>query len=302
MSTKVVIGFVAGALIASSLTYFFSHRQVAVATPAVAVSTAPAPGLTPQEKPPETAAAPLAIPQPAPAKALAKNKPARAAAPEVKRAEPADVAEQPKQPEVATAPPPPPAPAPVPAETKAAEPAPEPPPAHTVTIPAGTLISARLGESLSSHRNRPGDSFMATLDQPLTADGFVIAERGARVEGRVVAAEEAGRVKGLARLAIELTKISTSDGQKIAIHTAVFEKHGPESKGQDAAKIGIGAALGSVIGAAAGGGKGAAIGAAAGGAAGTGTVMATRGKPAELPTETRISFKLEQPVTITERR
>src|ERR1043166_7966317 len=176
MSTKVVIGFVAGALIASSLTYFFSHRQAAVATPAVAVS-----------------AAPLAIPQPAPAKALAKNKPTRPAASEVKRAEPADVAEQPKQPEVATAPPPPPAPAPVPAETKAAEPAPEPTPAHTVTIPAGTLISARLGESLSSHRNRPGDSFMATLDQPLTADGFVIAERGARVEGRVVAAEEAGR-------------------------------------------------------------------------------------------------------------
>ena len=46
--------------------------------------------------------------------------------------------------------------------------------------------------------------------------------------------------------------------------------------------------------------KGAAIGAAAGGAAGGGAVAATRGRVAVLPTETRISFRLDQPVTITE--
>jgi len=162
------------------------------------------------------------------------------------------------------------------------------------------LIPVRLSEGLSSQRNQAGDVFMATLDQPLEAEGFVIAERGARVEGRVTQAQEAGRVKGLSQLTIELTKINTSDSQRIAIRTTPFVKTGPESKGEDAAKIGIGAALGAVIGAAAGGGKGAAIGAAAGGAAGTGTVMATRGKPTELRVETRISFRLAQPVTITE--
>ena len=109
-------------------------------------------------------------------------------------------------------------------------------------------------------------------------------------------------MKGLSRLGIELTRVRTADGQNIAIRTAVFSKTGPESKGQDAAKIGIGSALGAIIGAAAGGGKGAAIGAGAGGAAGAGTVMATRGKPAELPVETRISFRMDDPVTITERR
>jgi hypothetical protein len=77
---------------------------------------------------------------------------------------------------------------------------------------------------------------------------------------------------------------------------------GPESKNADAAKIGGGAALGAIIGAIAGGGKGAAIGAGVGGAAGTGAVVGTRGKAAELPSETKISFRLNNAVTITEKR
>jgi len=164
------------------------------------------------------------------------------------------------------------------------------------------LISVRLSEMLSSQRNRAGDEFMATLDQPLVIAGFAIAERGARIEGRVIQAEQAGRVTGLAHLTMELTRIHTSDGQRIAIRTAQITKQGPESKGEDAAKVGAGAVLGTIIGAAAGGGKGAAIGAAAGGAAGAGTVAATRGKPVALPAETRLDFRLAQPVTITEQR
>jgi hypothetical protein len=61
------------------------------------------------------------------------------------------------------------------------------------------------------------------------------------------------------------------------------------------------AGIGAAIGAMAGGGRGAAIGAASGGAAGAGTVMATRGQEARLPAETRISFRLTQPITLTEK-
>jgi len=61
-------------------------------------------------------------------------------------------------------------------------------------------------------------------------------------------------------------------------------------------------AIGAAIGAIAGGGKGAAIGAGVGAAAGVGGAMATRGKPATLPTETRINFRLSAPVTVTEKR
>jgi hypothetical protein len=56
-----------------------------------------------------------------------------------------------------------------------------------------------------------------------------------------------------------------------------------------------------VIGALAGGGKGAAIGAGVGGGAGAGAVVATRGYAAKLPSETRVTFRLKAPVTITER-
>ncbi|MGH9657815.1 MAG: hypothetical protein ACRD96_04670, partial [Bryobacteraceae bacterium] len=99
-----------------------------------------------------------------------------------------------------------------------------------------------------------------------------------------------------------LTQFTTSDGQRIEVRTETFAKKGPESKKEDAAKVGGGAALGAIIGAIAGGGKGAAIGAGVGGAAGAGTVAATRGKAAVLSSETRISFRLTEAVTVTERK
>ncbi len=182
-----------------------------------------------------------------------------------------------------------------------AVPAPPPPP-RTVTIESGTLLSARLGETLSTEKVKSGDTFTGTLDKPLVVDGLVIADRGARVEGRVAEAVEAGRVRGVASLSIRLVRLLTSDGQRVDIQTDVFRKEGETSRKADAAKVGGGAALGAIIGAIAGGGKGAAIGAGVGGAAGAGTVAATRGKPAVLPVETRIDFRLSQPVTLTEKK
>jgi hypothetical protein len=180
---------------------------------------------------------------------------------------------------------------------------PEPPPQEpkTVTIPAGTLLNVRIDQALSTASSQPGDSFRATLDQPLVVDGLVIAERGAQVEGRVVEADPGGRVKGLARLSLELVRLNTSDGQRVRLQTGNFVKQAQQEKARDAAKIGVAAGLGAAIGAIAGGGKGAAIGAAVGGAAGTGGVMATRGKQAEIPAETRMNFRLSEAITLTEK-
>ena len=223
---------------------------------------------------------------------VAANQPAAPATPVP--APPAPVVEQPSpqpvppariEPENATPAPPPPAP-------------PEP---HRVTLNAGILIPVRLVDGLTTERNLPGDSFAATLDKELVADGFVIAERGARVEGRVVSSDKGGRVRGVSSLAVELVRLHTSDGQTVAIQTDGFERRAEETHRQDAEKVGAGAAIGAVIGAIAGGGKGAAIGAGVGGGAGAGTVMATRGNAATLPSETRVTFRLKAPVTITEK-
>ena len=191
---------------------------------------------------------------------------------------------------------PPPPPDPMPSE-------PLPPPVrqpHTVTLTPGTLLAVRIGETLTADHNQVGDTFLATLDQPVVVDGFVIAERGARLEGRVVEADRGGRVKGVSHLGVELVKLATADGQHVRIRTSPFAKQAQASTGSDAAKVGIGAAIGAAIGGLAGGGKGAGVGAGVGGAAGAGDVLLTRGKPASIPVETRVSFRLQDPVTITE--
>lgn len=181
-------------------------------------------------------------------------------------------------------------------------PAPASPAPNQVTLAPGLLFSVRLVDGLSSERNVAGDTFAATLDRELVADGFVIAERGARVEGRVSSVDRAGKVKGVSAMSIELTRLRTSDGQTISLKTDAFARRGEESHQADAAKVGGAAAVGAIIGAIAGGGKGAAIGAGVGGGAGAGDVLMTRGKPVTFPSETRISFRLRTPVTITERR
>jgi hypothetical protein len=162
-------------------------------------------------------------------------------------------------------------------------------------------LPVRLGESLSSEHNQAGDTFTATLDAPLAAGGFVIAEKGARVEGRVVEAQKSGHAKGKAALALELTKLNTSDGQHVEIKTQTVRKQGTSmATGDQVGIVAAAAGIGAIIGAMAGGGKGAAIGAGAGGAAGGGGVVATRDKAVSLPTESKLSFQLSAPVTITE--
>ncbi len=185
-------------------------------------------------------------------------------------------------------------------QPSASDPAPIPQP-HEVEIPAGTNLVVRLGEPLSSDNNYAGDTFRGTLAEPLIRDGFIIADRGSKVLGRVVTADKAGRTHGVSELRVALTEINTTDGQRITVETNSVEKLGQASTGSDTAKIAGGAALGALIGALGGGGKGAAIGAGAGGAAGTGVVLATRGKAATLPSESHLSFQLSSPVRITEK-
>ncbi len=170
--------------------------------------------------------------------------------------------------------------------------APEP---NQATLNAGILIPVRLLDNLSSERNHAGDVFGATLDSELVASGFVIAERGARVEGRVTEADRNGRV-----LSVELISLHTSDNQDVPIRTERFVKQSEPEHGRTAATIGAGAAIGGIIGGLAGGGKGAAIGVGAGGGAGAGTVLLTR-KAAALSVETRVPFRLRSAVTLTER-
>ena len=192
-----------------------------------------------------------------------------------------------------------PAPAAVVEQPKPVVPKPREP--QSVTLPAGTLIPVRLSDAISTEKQLTNDPFTAVLSEPLVINGMVIAERGSRAEGRIVSITRAGKVKGTAHVAIELTQFISSDGQKVRIQTALFEKEGQSSGKKDAGKVAAAAGIGAAVGAIFGGGKGAAIGAGAGGGAAGGGVLLTRGEPVVLPVETRISFRVTDPVTLTEK-
>lgn len=172
---------------------------------------------------------------------------------------------------------------------------------ETVTIPAGTSVSVRINSTIHSEKNVAGDTFSATLESPLVVGDIVLAERGARVDGKVVEVDRSGRVKGTARISLALTRIQLSDGQKVELKTDPWERLAESSVKGDAAKVGILTGIGAAIGAIAGGGKGAAVGAASGAGAGTGVVLATRGKPAQIDVETKIPFRLSNALTVTEK-
>ena len=169
-------------------------------------------------------------------------------------------------------------------------------------LPAGTWISVRADQVLSSDHNLPGDIFSATLAQPLVANGFVVARRGQILSGRVTDAVKAGRVKGTSRLALELTDVTLVDGENIPVHTQLVQYSGGTSKGRDATAIGTTTGLGAAIGAAAGGGAGAGIGAGAGAAASVIGVLLTRGRATEVYPESLLTFRTTEPITISTER
>ncbi len=179
-------------------------------------------------------------------------------------------------------------------------PAPAPAP-RTITLPQGTPLMVRTTTEISTKSVRTGDSFVGSLEEPLTVGGVVVAPKGADVTGVVANANPGGRVKGRAELELRLRSFREKGGQAVNVSTNTLEFNAEGSKKKDAVKVGIATGIGAAIGAIAGGGKGAAIGAGAGAGAGTGTVLLTRGDAAVLPAESVVSFLLTAPVEVTAR-
>ena len=170
---------------------------------------------------------------------------------------------------------------------------------QTLTVPAGTAITGELAQYLSSHENRPGDSFTMTLTQPLVVNGWVLTRVGQLVRGEVTVANKGGRGKGPSQLGIELTEIPVVDGQQVPITTQLIQSTGGSNAGRNVATVATTTGVGAVIGAIAGEGEGAGIGAAAGAAAGVIGVLMTSGKPTIIAPESMLTFRLTAPVSIS---
>jgi len=166
-----------------------------------------------------------------------------------------------------------------------------------VVIPSGTVLKVSLIDPLNSDTSSPGDRFMASLAESVVINGVPLLQKGTKVRGRVIDADDSGRVKGRAAIRLALTDIMQGD-KIVAIRTETFAATADSSQTRDAEVIAGGAGVGAVIGAIAGGKKGAAIGAATGGGAGTGVVLATKGKEIHYGPETRLNFTLANSVEL----
>lgn len=176
---------------------------------------------------------------------------------------------------------------------------PAPPAVRDVTIPEGTTLSVVLETPLASDTSRVEDPVRAHLAVPVKVDGVDALPAGSAVHGVVGAAEQSGKVKGRAHLAVRFTGV-TRDGEtdRYAIETSDLERTAAATKKKDAATIGLPAAGGAIVGGIIGGGKGAAIGTAVGGGAGTAVVLSTRGEEVRLASGATLKVRLTAPVTV----
>ncbi len=188
-----------------------------------------------------------------------------------------------------------------PVETTAAAPpppAPAPRSPERISIPAGTRVTVRMIDSIDSAKNRPGEEFAASVDNPVVVGERVVIPQGADAKVRLVEARSAGHMTGSSELQLELIALSVK-GTPYNVTSGYYDLHGASRGKRTAETVGGGAGVGAMIGAIAGRGKGAAIGAAVGAGAGTAVQAATRGQQVRVPSETRLDFTLKEPVTVT---
>jgi hypothetical protein len=165
-------------------------------------------------------------------------------------------------------------------------------------IPEGTSISIRTDENINT--NEAGSTYAAEIAQDvMDPDGRVLIPRGTPARLAVVSrGESAGGGHDLA-LALQSMRVN---GREYRVETDTTSggagKAGIGKNKRTAEYVGGGALLGTVIGAIAGGGKGAAIGAIAGGGAGAGAQVLTGGKQINVPAESLLTFRLEQPMRL----
>ena len=157
------------------------------------------------------------------------------------------------------------APPPPPPRPPATSPNPSFVPPEGVTVPAGTVLMARMWDSVNTKQHKEGHRFTMTLEADLVADGKTIAPRGSVVYGVIAQAKSAGRVVGKSSLTLLPTDIligsrmfpiqcgaiqavaDTGSGAKTAGRTARAAAVGGlidgSSGAKTGAKVGLGASL-----------------------------------------------------------
>jgi hypothetical protein len=198
------------------------------------------------------------------------------------------------------------APAPTPAKPVAAAPAvpkPSAPAAPTMlTATAGTRVPLFVSETISTRQVKAGDPFTATVSEAVRdREGRVVIPAGSRVEGTIDVAD-ARHPTSAGHLVLSVHTV-TVHGRSYPVTGTVVSmdtvEQGRGVTGGDAAKVGVGAAAGAILGRVIGkDAKGAIIGGLAGAAGGAAVARETRSIDIVLPKGARVTLQLDEPLRV----
>lgn len=184
-----------------------------------------------------------------------------------------------------------------------AQPAPpQPPPpqqnaSYPVQIQTGTQITVRMIDAVDSEQTRLGQTFRASIDEPVEVNGQTVIPRGADAVVKLVEDKESGKFEGRTVLTLALMQVM-ANGRMVDLTTGDVSQSSGSRGARTAKVVGGTTAVGAIIGALAGGGKGAAIGAASGAAVGGAAQVMTKGQHVKIPSETRLTFTVQQPANL----
>jgi hypothetical protein len=170
-------------------------------------------------------------------------------------------------------------------------------PASSLKIPSGTVIKVRMIDGVDSETSQLGQTFQASLDDPIVIEGQTVVPRGADIVAKLVEDKQSGKISGRTELTLDLVSMRVN-GRMIDLTTQEVTTSSGSRGAKSAKVIGGAAAVGAVLGGIFGGGKGAAIGATSGAGAGGAVQVLTKGQRVKIPAETRLSFTLQNSVSI----
>jgi hypothetical protein len=169
--------------------------------------------------------------------------------------------------------------------------------AYGSQIPIGTAITVRMIDGVDSEQTRLGQTFRASVDEPIEVNGQTVIPRGADCVVKLVEDKESGKFAGRTVLTLALQQVQ-ANGRMIDVTTGDVSQASGSRGARTAKVVGGTTAVGAIIGAIAGGGQGAAIGAASGAAVGGAAQVMTKGQRVKIPSETRLTFTLQQPANL----
>jgi len=180
------------------------------------------------------------------------------------------------------------------------------------TVPAGTSLHARINGTLSSKTSRIGDSFTATVTDPVySSNGVLVIPQGSTLTGRVDAVTPARKGGKPGTIDVSFRRLRTPNGTSRVINGTMTDLYSDDAKSNNEGTasgdkmkhrklifIGGGGAGGAILGAAIGGGKGALIGGLLGAGGGFLGEKFTKGEEAEVRSGTEFGVYLNQGISL----